>query len=58
MVFFFFTVRPNPPSNVSVTNTDEFYNITWNNNNNDDDEDYCLSYRVRIRESRDLSKVN
>ncbi|XP_070768676.1 interleukin 21 receptor, tandem duplicate 1 [Enoplosus armatus] len=45
-------VKPLPPFHVEVTNTDGFYNITWNNDNQKD----CLTYRVRIRESKDLSK--
>ncbi|XP_038566615.1 interleukin 21 receptor, tandem duplicate 1 isoform X1 [Micropterus salmoides] len=45
-------VKPPPPFDVQVTNTDGFYNITWNY---DPPED-CLTYTVRIRESKDLSK--
>ncbi|XP_040900424.1 interleukin 21 receptor, tandem duplicate 1 [Toxotes jaculatrix] len=44
-------VKAQPPSNVQVINTDGFYNITWDSHNPDD----CLTYRVRIRESKDLS---
>ncbi|XP_044064517.1 interleukin 21 receptor, tandem duplicate 1 isoform X2 [Siniperca chuatsi] len=45
-------VKPQPPFDVQVTNTDGFYNITWNNDNQID----CLTYRVRVRESKYLSK--
>ncbi|KAI3361326.1 hypothetical protein L3Q82_013504 [Scortum barcoo] len=45
-------VKPLPPVDVQVTNTDGFYNITWDHNNQED----CLTYRVRIRDSTDLSK--
>ncbi|TDH11389.1 hypothetical protein EPR50_G00060510 [Perca flavescens] len=45
-------VKPLPPVDVKVTNTDGFYNITWSHTNTED----CLTYRVRIRESKDLSK--
>uniref|UniRef100_UPI0037E84271 interleukin 21 receptor, tandem duplicate 1 n=1 Tax=Semicossyphus pulcher TaxID=241346 RepID=UPI0037E84271 len=45
-------VKSLPPFNVQVTNSDGFYNITWDHNNKID----CLTYRVRVRESRDLSK--
>ncbi|XP_039972841.1 uncharacterized protein LOC120783737 isoform X2 [Xiphias gladius] len=45
-------VKPQPLSKVQVTNTDGFYNITWDNHNEKD----CLIYNVRIRESKDLSK--
>ncbi|XP_047453682.1 interleukin 21 receptor, tandem duplicate 1 [Mugil cephalus] len=47
-------VKPRPPFNVSVEKTEEQYNISWDNDNNKED---CLVYRVRIRESRDLSKA-
>ncbi|XP_042280812.1 interleukin 21 receptor, tandem duplicate 1 [Thunnus maccoyii] len=46
-------VKRPPPFNVNVTNTDSLYNITWDNKN---DEGECFTYRVRIRESKDLSK--
>uniref|UniRef100_A0A8C4EKS1 Fibronectin type-III domain-containing protein n=1 Tax=Dicentrarchus labrax TaxID=13489 RepID=A0A8C4EKS1_DICLA len=45
-------VKPLPPFDVQVTNTLEFYNITWDHNNKED----CLTYTVRLRESKDLSK--
>ncbi|KAA8591828.1 interleukin 21 receptor, tandem duplicate 1 [Etheostoma spectabile] len=45
-------VKPLPPVDVKVTNTDGFYNITWDHANNKD----CLTYIVRVRESKDLSK--
>ncbi|XP_022602126.1 interleukin-21 receptor-like [Seriola dumerili] len=45
-------VKPKPPSNVQVTNTNGVYNITWDSDNQKD----CLVYSVRIRESKDLSK--
>ncbi|XP_035528434.1 interleukin 21 receptor, tandem duplicate 1 [Morone saxatilis] len=45
-------VKPLPPLNVQVTNTLEFYNITWDHDNNQN----CLTYTVRLRESKDLSK--
>lgn len=50
---FTFTVKRPPPFNVQVTNTDGFYNITWDNNDQED----CFTYNVRIRSSIDLSKV-
>ncbi|XP_078108381.1 interleukin 21 receptor, tandem duplicate 1 [Sander vitreus] len=46
-------VKPLPPVDVKVTNTDEFYNITWDHTNKKD----CLTYGVRVRESKDLSKA-
>lgn len=46
---FSFTVKPLPPFNVQVKDTDGFYNITWSNNNSHLD---CFTYRVRIRESQ------
>lgn len=48
-VGFSFTVKPLPPFNVQVKDTDGFYNITWSNNNSHLD---CFTYRVRIRESQ------
>ncbi|XP_059195664.1 interleukin 21 receptor, tandem duplicate 1 [Centropristis striata] len=45
-------VKAKPPVKVQVTNTEGFYNITWDHNN----QDNCLTYRVRVRESKDLSK--
>ncbi|XP_071763261.2 uncharacterized protein LOC139917928 [Centroberyx gerrardi] len=46
-------VKPLEPSDVQVKTGSEFFNITWDINNHLDD---CLSYRVRIRASGDLSK--
>ncbi|XP_058504195.1 interleukin 21 receptor, tandem duplicate 1 [Solea solea] len=43
-------VKPQPPSNVQVTLSDESYNISWASNNPTD----CITYRLRVRESRDL----
>ncbi|XP_034030129.1 interleukin 21 receptor, tandem duplicate 1 [Thalassophryne amazonica] len=45
-------VKPLPPFDVHVTNTTGFYNITWDAN----DQEYCQRYRVRIRESKHLTK--
>ncbi|KAM9852054.1 interleukin 21 receptor, tandem duplicate 1 [Aulostomus maculatus] len=45
-------VKPLPPFDVHVMNIDGFYNITWDSNN----QRHCLTYRVRIRDSKDLSK--
>ncbi|KAL3059956.1 hypothetical protein OYC64_014538 [Pagothenia borchgrevinki] len=45
-------VKAPPPVDVQVTNTDGFYNITWHLVNKKD----CLTYSVRIRESKNLSK--
>lgn len=45
-------MKPLPPVDVQVTNTGRFYNVTWDHDNQED----CLTYRVRIRESKDLSK--
>ncbi|XP_075962934.1 interleukin 21 receptor, tandem duplicate 1 [Anarhichas minor] len=45
-------VKPSPPVNVRVTNTDVFYNITWDHSNQDD----CLTYRVRVRDNKEFSK--
>ncbi|KAK1895106.1 Interleukin-21 receptor [Dissostichus eleginoides] len=45
-------VKPPPPVGVQVTNTDGIYNITWHLVNEKD----CLTYSVRIRESKNLSK--
>ncbi|XP_026173396.1 interleukin 21 receptor, tandem duplicate 1 isoform X2 [Mastacembelus armatus] len=45
-------VKPQPPFNIQVTKSEGFYNITWDDNSKYD----CLEYRVRIRESKDLSK--
>ncbi|CAK6958955.1 interleukin 21 receptor%2C tandem duplicate 1 [Scomber scombrus] len=42
-------VKYPPPFNVQVTNTDGFYNISWDNNNT---QDLCFDYRVRLRASR------
>uniref|UniRef100_A0A8D3DPB2 Fibronectin type-III domain-containing protein n=1 Tax=Scophthalmus maximus TaxID=52904 RepID=A0A8D3DPB2_SCOMX len=45
-------VKPQPPFDVQVTNSDGSYNITWANHHQKD----CLLYRVRIRESKDLTQ--
>ncbi|XP_041799317.1 interleukin 21 receptor, tandem duplicate 1 [Chelmon rostratus] len=45
-------VKPAPPFDVQLTNTEGFYNITWHHDNKED----CLKYMVRVRESADLSK--
>ncbi|XP_068426722.1 interleukin 21 receptor, tandem duplicate 1 [Clinocottus analis] len=45
-------VKPSPPADVHVTNTDGFSNVTWDHDNRDD----CLMYRVRVRDNKDLSK--
>ncbi|XP_070822918.1 interleukin 21 receptor, tandem duplicate 1 [Chaetodon trifascialis] len=45
-------VKPAPPFDVQLTNTEGFYNITWHHDNQED----CLKYMVRVRESTDLSK--
>ncbi|KAM4581230.1 interleukin 21 receptor, tandem duplicate 1 [Odontesthes bonariensis] len=42
-------VKPEPPFNVRVANTDKLYNVTWNNNTT-----HCLTYRVRVRTAGDL----
>ncbi|XP_034465965.1 interleukin 21 receptor, tandem duplicate 1 [Hippoglossus hippoglossus] len=46
-------VKPQPPSDVRVTNTDGLYNISWAHHNQND----CLQYRLRIRESKHPSKA-
>ncbi|XP_053287577.1 interleukin 21 receptor, tandem duplicate 1 isoform X1 [Pleuronectes platessa] len=46
-------VKPPPPSDVRVTNTDGRYNFSWANHN----WTYCLQYLLRIRESKHPSKV-
>ncbi|XP_029307631.1 interleukin 21 receptor, tandem duplicate 1 [Cottoperca gobio] len=45
-------VKALPPVDVHVTNTAGFYNVTWDHVNKID----TLTYRVRVRESKDLSK--
>ncbi|XP_034553953.1 interleukin 21 receptor, tandem duplicate 1 [Notolabrus celidotus] len=45
-------VKTLPPFDVQMTDSDGFYNITWEHDNGDN----LLTYRVRIRESSDLSK--
>ncbi|XP_029695018.1 interleukin 21 receptor, tandem duplicate 1 isoform X2 [Takifugu rubripes] len=45
-------VKPEPPSQVQVTNMDDFYNITWDHSNQQD----CLTYMVRIREANGFSE--
>ncbi|KAM7421437.1 hypothetical protein PAMA_015530 [Pampus argenteus] len=47
-------VKAPPPFNVNVTDTDGFYNITWDSDSDRKKDQY--TYRVRIRESNDLSK--
>ncbi|XP_019962385.2 interleukin 21 receptor, tandem duplicate 1 [Paralichthys olivaceus] len=46
------SVKPKTPSNVRVTYTDGLYNVSWVNHNPED----SLQYRVRIRETKDVSK--
>ncbi|XP_041649862.1 interleukin 21 receptor, tandem duplicate 1 [Cheilinus undulatus] len=46
-------VKAEPPIDVHVTNSDGFYNITWDHAN----IKARLTYRVRVRESEDTSKV-
>lgn len=48
-----FTVKPLPPFSVRVTNAEGLYNITWDIDNTL----YCLTYKVRVRESDGWSKV-
>lgn len=50
---FTFTVKATPPVSVTVTSTDGCYNVSWDHDNKED----ILIYRVRVRESKDLSKV-
>ncbi|XP_069571112.1 interleukin 21 receptor, tandem duplicate 1 [Brachyistius frenatus] len=45
-------VKPPPPFNVRVSDTEDFYNISWKNNNSED----CLVYRLHIRASGDFLK--
>ncbi|KAG7216516.1 hypothetical protein INR49_002002 [Caranx melampygus] len=45
-------VKAQPPFNVTVSSTDGVYNITWDSHKEQD----FLTYKVRIRESKDLSK--
>lgn len=45
-------VKPLPPFDVQVTNTEGFYNIVWAHDIKED----CLIYTVRVRESKHLSK--
>ncbi|KAM6995269.1 uncharacterized protein LKV04_007493 [Tautogolabrus adspersus] len=45
-------VKALPPLDVRVTNSGKFYNITWDHSNRAD----FLTYRVRVRESRNLSE--
>uniref|UniRef100_A0A8C5E2X1 Interleukin-21 receptor-like n=1 Tax=Gouania willdenowi TaxID=441366 RepID=A0A8C5E2X1_GOUWI len=40
-------VKPAAPFDVTVTNIQSFYNISWNDTN---PEKHCLTYRVRLRE--------
>ncbi|XP_070691699.1 interleukin-21 receptor-like [Pempheris klunzingeri] len=47
-------VKPLPPVDVQVTNSDGFYNITWDKDQMNQDD--CLIYSVRVRNSKDLSK--
>ncbi|XP_054477736.1 interleukin 21 receptor, tandem duplicate 1 [Anoplopoma fimbria] len=47
-------VKLSPPVNVSVTNNDGVYNITWDQVVNSEED--CITYRVRVRDSKDLSK--
>lgn len=42
-----------PPFDVEVTKTEGSYNFSWDHDNEED----CLQYIVRIRESKDSSKV-
>nr|XP_046256303.1 interleukin 21 receptor, tandem duplicate 1 isoform X2 [Scatophagus argus] len=44
-------VKPQPPFNVQVTDTEGFFNITWDHSNQDD----CLMYRVRLQQRKDLA---
>uniref|UniRef100_A0A667X9S8 Fibronectin type-III domain-containing protein n=1 Tax=Myripristis murdjan TaxID=586833 RepID=A0A667X9S8_9TELE len=46
-------VKPMEPFGVQVSSDDSTFNITWDMNN---DLEEPLNYRVRIRESKDLSK--
>lgn len=46
-------VKATPPVSVTVTSTDGCYNVSWDHDNKED----ILIYRVRVRESKDLSKA-